>query len=48
MQTSNLQVGFKKHTGCVNTIYAVQQLVQYYNIYLFAYLFVHCVSKKRQ
>ena len=30
MHTSDLQVGFKKHSGCANAIYIVQQLVQYY------------------
>jgi len=30
MDTSDLQFGFKKHSGCANAIYIVQQLVPYY------------------
>jgi len=31
LQSSDLQFGFKKHSGCHNAIFVVQQLVQYYN-----------------
>lgn len=27
----NLQFGFKKHSGCANALYTVQQVVNYYN-----------------